>query len=84
MAIVDGLLAYLVALFSEIIFGEHEGLHRVPDAVTAWAISPALCVVAPIAGFFLWGYRKPRIGVAVAALPIAGALLLLALLLLES
>jgi hypothetical protein len=78
LAGIDGFLAFLAVLFSEMVFGSHEGLHGEPTAVAIWAISLIVCIAAPIAGFVLWAYRRSGIGISIAALPIAGALLLLA------
>jgi len=78
IAIVDGLIAYLAVLFSELVFGRHEGFHGEPGVVAGWLISLIACVAAPIAGFILWAYRRAGVGILVAVLPIAGALLLLA------
>jgi hypothetical protein len=79
IAIVDGFLALLAVLFSEMVFGEHEGLHGEPSVVVIWAVSLGLCVAAPIAGFVFWAKRKPGIGVSIAVLPIIAEMLLLAI-----
>jgi protein-S-isoprenylcysteine O-methyltransferase Ste14 len=79
IAIVDGFLAFLAVLFSEMVFGEHEGLHGETSVVAMWAVSLALCVVAPMAGFVLWAKRKSGIGISIAVLPIIAEMLLLAI-----
>jgi hypothetical protein len=78
LAVGDGVIVYLLILFSEMVFGQHEGLHGAPAAVAGWSIALIAGVGAPIAGFVLWAYRKPGVGITVAVLPIVGALLLLA------
>jgi hypothetical protein len=78
LAGIDGFLAFLDVLFSEMIFGSHEGLHGESTAVAIWAISLIVCIAAPIAGFVLWAYRRSGIGISVAALPIAVEVLVLA------
>ena len=75
---IDGFLAFLDVLFSEMIFGSYEGLRDEPTAMAIWAISLIVCVAAPIAGFVLWAYRRSGIGISIAALPIAVEVLVLA------
>ena len=43
-----------------------------------WAICLGVSIVAPIAGFVLWVYHRPGIGVSVAAVPVAVEVLVLA------
>jgi hypothetical protein len=78
MAAVDGFIVYLLVILSGMVFSYHEGMHGEPTAVTEWSIALAISLGAPIAGFVLWGYRKPGIGIAVTVLPILAGLLLLA------
>ena len=73
-AIGDLLLAALLIAISGFIFGAHEGMGGDPTAVAIWSAGLAACLATPIAGFVLRAYRKPGIGLLIAAVPIFGAI----------
>jgi hypothetical protein len=78
LSIVDGLLAYLLVLLSEMVFGTQPGLGGATAAVVEWCVALAACILAPVAGFILWSYRRSGIGISIAALPVLAEALLLA------
>jgi hypothetical protein len=77
ISIVDGLLAYMLVLLSEMVFGRQPGFGGAATAVAEWSIALALCIAMPIAGFMLWFYRRAGIGIAIAAFPIVGEIFIL-------
>ena len=72
----DLLLAVLLVAVSGFIFGSHEGMGGESSAVALWSAALAACLAAPITGFVLRAYRKPGVGVSIAAAPIIFGLFL--------
>ena len=79
-AVADLALAALLVAVSGFIFGSGpESTHAGNLAAAGYIAAVIGCVVAPIAGFVLNRRGKPGVGVAAAWLPIAGALVTMAI-----
>ena len=76
-SIADFLLTALLIGVSGFVFGGGpEGGDGELSGVAVWSIGLLACIAAPIVGFVFRMYGKPGIGVIVAWLPPAGALLI--------
>ena len=76
--VVDGALAALLVGVSGFLFGGGpESVHAGVLAAIAYVAAVIACLVAPIAGFIFNRRGKAGIGLAVAWLPVAGALVAL-------
>ncbi len=79
-AIVDVALAALMIGVSGFLFGSGpESMHGGALLMAAYAVGVIACLAAPIAGFVFNGRGKAGVGVLIAWLPAAGALLALAI-----
>jgi hypothetical protein len=79
-AIVDVALAALMIGVSGFLFGSGpESMHGGTWLLAAYVTGVIGCLAAPIAGFVFNGHGKPGVGVLLAWLPPAGALLALAI-----
>ena len=76
--VVDGALAALLVGVSGFLFGGGpESMHAGVLAAIAYVAAVIACLAAPVAGFILNKRGKPWAGLAVAWLPVAGALVAL-------
>ena len=75
-AIADLGLAGLLLALSGFFFDGPEGANGEPTAVAAWIAMLAACIIAPVVGFVLRSRGRVGLGVLIAWLPPAGALLL--------
>lgn len=76
-SIADALLLVLLVAVSGFVFGgPPEGMNGAPSSVAAWAVGAIVCIAAPVLGFLLRRHGKPGIGVLIAWLPPAAALVL--------
>ncbi len=76
-SIADALLLVLLVAVSGFVFGgAPEGLSGDPSSVASWTGGAIACIAAPVLGFLLRRHGKPGVGVLIAWLPPAGALVL--------
>lgn len=76
-SIADGLLAILLIWVSGFVFGGGpEGMNGDPADVAMWIVGFIACLAAPVLGFVLRRSGKPGVGLLIALVPPAGALVL--------
>lgn len=77
LSVVDWLLGVLLIGVSGFVFGPGpEGMRSDLAGATGWTAAFVACIGAPILGFVLRAYGRIAIGVLIALLPPAGALVL--------
>jgi hypothetical protein len=77
-ALIDLALAALLVGVSGFLFGSGpESMHAGPLFTAAYAAAVIVCIAAPVAGFLVNARGKPGLGLALAWMPPAGAVLAL-------